>query len=127
MAKTSNNESSALKILSGMKRNEEPDKQEPKKTEVTETPVKEVSTAKKEEKETPKEQPTKAKPKASPAESKKTSQPAPKSLFKAKEKRSIHKNILLTKTSDENLRNEAKQIGISVNELINLIIEDRYS
>lgn len=127
MAKTSNNESSALKILSGMKRNEEPVKQEPKKTEVTETLVKEVSTVKKEVKETPKEHSTKAKPKASPAESKKTSQPAQKSLFKAKEKRSIHKNILLTKTSDENLRNEAKQIGISVNELINLIIEDRYS
>lgn len=127
MAKTSNNESSTLKILSGMKRSEEPVKQEPKKTEVVETQTKEVSAAKKEEKETPKEHSTKAKPKASPAESKKTSQPAQKSLFKAKEKRSIHKNILLTKTSDENLRNEAKQIGISVNELINLIIEDRYS
>lgn len=43
-----------------------------------------------------------------------------------KEPKSVRKNWLITPSNDRDLRAEAKSHGISVNELINLIFEQRY-
>lgn len=43
-----------------------------------------------------------------------------------KEPKSVRKNWLITPSNDRDLRAEAQSHGISVNELINLIFEQRY-
>lgn len=49
-----------------------------------------------------------------------------KLFFIHKEAKSVRKNWLITPSNDRDLRAEAQSLGISVNELINLIFEQRY-
>ncbi len=49
-----------------------------------------------------------------------------KLFFIHKEPKSVRKNWLITPSNDRDLRAEAESLGTSVNELINLIFEQRY-
>jgi hypothetical protein len=64
------------------------------------------------------------------SETKKEDQPnqpvGDKLFFIHKEAKSVRKNWLITPSNDRDLRAEAQSLGISVNELINLIFEQRY-
>ena len=44
-----------------------------------------------------------------------------------KERKNIRKNFLLTPSNSEHLREEAEELGTSMNDLLNLILEDRYN
>lgn len=44
-----------------------------------------------------------------------------------KEKKNIRKNFLLTPSNSEHLKEEAEELGTSMNDLLNLILEDRYN
>ncbi len=44
-----------------------------------------------------------------------------------KEKKNVRKNFLLTPSNSEHLKEEAEDLGTSMNDLLNLILEDRYN
>ena len=44
-----------------------------------------------------------------------------------KERKNIRKNFLLTPSNSDHLREEAEELGTSMNDLLNLILEDRYN
>lgn len=46
--------------------------------------------------------------------------------FRGKEKRDRKQCFLFTKTNEDDFIKESKQVGVSKNELINLILEERY-
>ena len=46
---------------------------------------------------------------------------------KLEERKNIRKNFLLTPSNSEHLREEAEELGTSMNDLLNLILEDRYN
>lgn len=52
--------------------------------------------------------------------------PASSLGFRGKEKRDRKQCFLFTKTNEDDFIKESKQVGVSKNELINLILEERY-
>lgn len=133
MAKTSNNTSSTLQLLSNMKKTEEKQKKEVSVTPPINAPKAQQEPGREEFlnegtvfESSEEKVKTNTSKKTQKAKSKVEEKIKAEARFAARERKSARKYFLITETNDKLLRKEAELTGLSMNALIGLILEEHF-